>query len=226
MLCGSILDNSMCNYWLFGFFHYHPQFWYGPEIYQNTSKRCIDNSVDWVARWNKSCCRARIFWLFRRMQPINVVQFYSIDNDISSKMSVFTGNLDIFHIFSLSTITNRHFKFNTNTLSNYLNGKTVGMVPISNILFLRNSPNLPICQKLPFRLAAWSSRSEKNLKVGPGCCQNLCITIIKQNGQCLRMIFVGLIWIWILMLVEHVCLMYSAYILFTYCVYSLHAYSK
>ena len=32
------------------------------------------------------CCIARIFWLFRRMQPMNVVEFTSIDNDISSKM--------------------------------------------------------------------------------------------------------------------------------------------
>lgn len=202
------------------------QFWYGPEICQNTSKRRIDNSVGWVGRWNKSCCRARIFWLLRRMQPINVVQFYSIDNDISSKMFIFTENLDMFHMFSLSTITNRHFKFNTNTLS-ISTAKQLGW--FQSTIFCFFATHSRFARNFP---PAWqpgeTTRSEKTWRWDPD------VVEIYPSQSWNRMgndhVWYLLVWIWILMLVEYFiyffCLMYSAYIVFTYCVFSLHIISR
>ena len=206
------------------------QFWYGPEIYQNTSKRRIDNSVGWVARWNKSCCRARIFWLLRRMQPINVVQIYSIDHDISSKMSVFTGNLDIIsHVFFIHN--NKPTLQVQHKYTEYLNGKIVGMVPISNILFLRNSANLPICQKLPPRLAHLVVPAvKKTWRWDPDVVEIYPSQSLNRMGNaCVWycMIFVGLILntdvgrILYIFLFDIQCVY-----IFTYCVYSLHIVSR
>lgn len=180
------------------------QFWYGPEIHQNTSKRRIDNPVGWVARWNKSYCRTRIFWLLRRMQPISNDNFYSIDNDISSKMSVFTGNLEnVSHVFLIHCSRKKKHKPTLRVQHNslrILTAKQVLWIQSATYFFFATRQISRFARNFPRGWQPTTAPEWKKFEGGdPDVVEIYPAQIIKHNGQWL---WYSIVWNWILMLVE------------------------
>ena len=223
MLCRIILDNSMCNYRLFGFFHYHHRS-FGMDLRFTKTLQNDALTTQWV-EWRDEISLAAAQGYSGSFGECNQSMWYNFTALTMTSLARFLFSLETWICFTCFFIHNNKptLQVQHNSLS-ISTAKQLGWFQSAIFCFFATHRISRFARNFLPAWHIWSSRSEKNLKVGSWCCRNLSITIKKQNGQWPCMIFVGLILntdvgrIFYIFLFDVQCV-YSVYILcmqFTY----------